>query len=236
MNDQPHHERSGSALAERSNKIRAAVLGANDGIVSTAGLVLGVAGATTSRDAILIAGLAGLVAGALSMATGEYVSVSSQRDTESAAVRQEKQELASDPDGELEELASLFAQRGLSDDVAHEVAVELTERDALAAHTREEFGIEPGEYLNPWAAAVSSLLAFTAGAALPLLGMAFFPPEVRTIATFCAMLVALAITGFVSARLGGAATGRAVVRNVLGGALAMAVTYGIGTLLGGAVD
>ena len=235
MSDQPHHERSGSALAERSNKIRAAVLGANDGIVSTAGLVLGVVGATTSTESILIAGLAGLVAGALSMATGEYVSVSSQRDTESAAVAQEEQELATDPDGELEELVGLFAQRGLSDDVAREVAVELTQRDALAAHAKEEFGIEPGKYLNPWAAALSSLLAFTAGAVLPLLGMAFFPPEVRVVATFAAMLVALAATGFVSARLGGAPTGRAVVRNVAGGALAMAVTYAIGTMLGSAV-
>ncbi len=232
MTDQPHHERSGSALAERSNKIRAAVLGANDGIVSTAGLVLGVAGATTNTTAILTAGAAGLVAGALSMATGEYVSVSSQRDSERAAVAEEQNELADRPQDELDELAGIFEKRGLSPELAREVAVELTARDALAAHTREEFGIEPGEYLNPWAAAWSSLLAFTAGALMPLLGMAFFPEAVRVPATFVAMLVALVVTGYLSAKLGGAAIGRAVLRNVAGGALAMAVTYAVGTLIG----
>ncbi len=235
MTTPPHHDQDSADLAERSNKIRAAVLGANDGIVSTAGLVLGVAGATTSTPAILTAGFAGLVAGALSMATGEYVSVSSQRDTERAAVAQESRELAEQPEEELAELAGLFQKRGLSADVAHEVAVELTQRDALAAHTREEFGIEPGEYINPWAAALSSLLAFTSGALLPLLGMAFLPPDVRVVATFVAMLVALVVTGYVSARLGGAQRGRAVARNVVGGALAMAVTYAIGRLIGGAV-
>ena len=235
MTTTPHHDQDSAGLAERSNKIRAAVLGANDGIVSTAGLVLGVAGATTSTPAILTAGFAGLVAGALSMATGEYVSVSSQRDTERAAVAQESRELAEQPEEELAELAGLFQKRGLSADVAHEVAVELTQRDALAAHTREEFGIEPGEYINPWAAALSSLLAFTSGALLPLLGMAFLPPDVRVVATFVAMLVALVVTGYVSARLGGAQRGRAVARNVAGGALAMAVTYAIGRLIGGAV-
>jgi vacuolar iron transporter family protein len=231
----PQHDQDSAGLAERSNKIRAAVLGANDGIVSTAGLVLGVAGATTSTPAILTAGFAGLVAGALSMATGEYVSVSSQRDTERAAVAQEKRELAEQPGEELAELAGIFQQRGLSADVAQEVAVELTQRDALAAHTREEFGIEPGEYINPWAAALSSLLAFTSGALLPLLGMAFLPPDVRVVATFVAMLLALVVTGYVSARLGGAHRGRAVARNVAGGALAMAVTYAIGRIIGGVV-
>ena len=197
--------------------------------------MLGVAGATTSTPAILTAGFAGLVAGALSMATGEYVSVSSQRDTERAAVAQESRELAEQPEEELAELAGLFQKRGLSADVAHEVAVELTQRDALAAHTREEFGIEPGEYVNPWAAALSSLLAFTSGALLPLLGMAFLPADVRVVATFVAMLVALVVTGYVSARLGAPQRGRAVARNVVGGALAMAVTYAIGRLIGGAV-
>jgi len=228
-------DRDGAALAERSNKIRAAVLGANDGIVSTAGLVLGVAGATTNTEAILVAGLAGLVAGALSMAAGEYVSVSSQRDIEQSAVAHEQQELADHPEQELAELASVFESRGLSAEVAHEVAVELTQRDAVGAHTREEYGIEPGAYLNPWAAGVSSLVAFTVGALLPLLGMALFGVDVRVAATFAAVLVALVVTGYVSARLGGAAVARAVVRNVVGGALAMAVTYGIGLLIGGAV-
>jgi VIT1/CCC1 family predicted Fe2+/Mn2+ transporter len=234
VTDEPN-ERSGAALAERSNKIRASVLGANDGIVSTAGLVLGVAGATTSTEAILVAGLAGLVAGALSMAAGEYVSVSSQRDIEQSAVAREQRQLAEHPEEELTELADIFEKRGLSKDVAREVAEELTARDAIAAHTREEYGIEPGEYLNPWAAGISSLLAFTAGAALPLLGMALFDPGIRVAATFIAVLLALVVTGYVSAKLGGARIHRAVLRNVAGGALAMAATYGIGVLIGGAV-
>lgn len=222
-----------SDLAERSNKIRAAVLGANDGIVSTSGLVFGVAGATTSTTAILTAGFAGLVAGALSMATGEYVSVSSQRDTESATVAREKQALADHPQAERDELAGLLARRGLDERLCVEVADELVKRDALGALTREEYGIEPGEYLNPWAAALSSFLAFTAGALLPLLGMALVSESVRIPVTFVAMLVALVLSGYFSARLGGARTGRAVVRNVLGGALAMAVTYLVGRLIGG---
>lgn len=220
-------------LAERSNKIRAAVLGANDGIVSTSGLVFGVAGATTSTTAILTAGFAGLVAGALSMATGEYVSVSSQRDIESATVAREKRALAEHPQAELDDLAGLLSRRGLDDRLAREVAEELVNRDALGALTREEYGIEPGEYLNPWAAAMSSFLAFTAGALLPLIGMALVPETVRVPVTFAAMLVALVLSGYLSARLGGAAAGRSVLRNVAGGALAMAVTYAVGRLIGG---
>ncbi|MEZ5115205.1 MAG: VIT family protein [Candidatus Nanopelagicales bacterium] len=229
----PQHEpHDAVALAERTNRIRAAVLGANDGIVSTAGLVLGVAGATTSTPAILTAGLAGLVAGALSMAAGEYVSVSSQRDTEAAAVDREKVELATDPDGELAELADLYQQRGLSPELAHEVAEELTRRDALAAHSEVELGIDPGEYVNPWNAAVSSLLSFTAGALLPLLAMAFVPQPLRVLVTFVAVLAALTLTGYVSARLGGARPWRAVARNVGGGAFAMIVTFAVGRLIG----
>lgn len=227
--DEPH---DAAALQDRTNKIRAAVLGANDGIVSTAGLVLGVAGATAERGAILVAGLSGLVAGALSMATGEYVSVSSQRDTERAAVAREKWELATAPEAELKELTGIFEQRGLSRDLAQQVAQELTARDALAAHAREELGIEPGSYVSPWAAALSSMASFTAGALLPLLAMLFFPDSVRVPVTFVAMLAALALTGWAAARLGGATVGRAVVRNVLGGAFAMAVTYLVGTVIG----
>lgn len=220
-------------LAQRSNKIRAAVLGANDGIVSTAGLVLGVAGATTSTEAILTAGLAGLVAGALSMAAGEYISVSSQRDLEQSVVATESRAIAQHPDAERQELADLFVRRGISAELAQEVATELAAKDELGALTREEYGIEPGQYINPWAAAVSSLLAFTAGAVLPLLAMALLPDDVRAATTFVAVLLALVVTGYVSGRLGRANVPRAVLRNVLGGALAMAVTYGIGTLIGG---
>jgi vacuolar iron transporter family protein len=230
-----HEPHDAAGLQDRTNKIRAAVLGANDGIVSTAGLVLGVAGATTDTTAILVAGLAGLVAGALSMATGEYVSVSSQRDTERAAVAKERHELATEPDAELTELAGIYESRGLSPGLARQVAEELTHRDALAAHSREELGIEPGRYVNPWSAAFASLLSFTAGALLPLLGMVLVPISVRIPVTFVAMLIALSVTGYVSARLGGAPIGRAVTRNVLGGAFAMAITYLVGHLIGRAI-
>jgi len=225
----------GRNLAERSNRIRAAVLGANDGIVSVAGLVLGVAGATTDEKALLLAGLAGLVAGALSMATGEFVSVSSQRDTERAAVDKERAELAADPDGELSELTGLYMNRGLSHDLAHQVAVELTAHDALAAHSEAELNIRPGEYVNPWSAALSSMVAFTVGALIPLLAIVLSAVSYRVPLTFAAVVVALTVTGYLSARLAGASIQRSVVRNVCGGALAMGITYGIGVLVGSGV-
>lgn len=227
---EPHEAGS---VQDQTNKIRAAVLGANDGIVSTAGLVLGVAGATTDTTAIMVAGLTGLVAGSLSMAAGEYVSVSSQRDTERALVAKEQMELATMPDEELAELAGLFQDRGLSPTLAQQVAEELTAKDALAAHTREELGIEPGEYTNPWTAAFSSMISFTLGAMLPLIAILLTPGDaVRVVVTVVAMVLALTLTGYVSARLGGAAIGRAMLRNAAGGAFAMIVTYAIGTLIG----
>ncbi len=222
-------------LGERSNKIRAAVLGANDGIVSIAGMVIGVAGANADTAAIATAGVAGLVAGALSMAVGEYVSVSSQRDTERAAVALETRELVEDPEGELRELAGLFEARGLSSATAMTVAEELTARDALAAHSREELGIEPGQYVNPWAAAISSCISFTIGAALPLVAILAAPASIRLWVTAVAVAIALFITGFLSARLVSAPLGRAILRNVGGGLLAMAITYVIGHLLGAAI-
>ena len=225
----------GRNLGERANRIRAAVLGANDGIVSVAGLVLGVAGATTDEKALLLAGLAGLVAGALSMATGEFVSVSSQRDTEHAAVEKERAELADDPDGELRELTGLYMNRGLSHDLAHQVALELTAHDALAAHSEAELNIKPGQYVNPWSASLSSMLAFTVGALVPLLAIVLSPVSTRVPLTFVAVVVALTITGYLSARLAGAPVPRSIVRNVCGGALAMAITYGIGSLVGSGV-
>ncbi|WP_424215691.1 VIT1/CCC1 transporter family protein [Streptomyces sp. BI20] len=220
-------------ISTRLNWLRAGVLGANDGIISTAGLVVGVAGATTSRGAILAAGVAGLLAGALSMAAGEYVSVSSQRDSERAALELERRELAQSPQRELEELTELLRERGLSRSVAREAAVELTERDALRAHARVELGINPDELANPWHAAVASLIAFSVGALLPLLAIVLPGASGRVPVTVLAVLLALTLCGVVSARLGGAPPGRAVVRNVAGGALAMAVTYAVGTWLGG---
>lgn len=230
MPDEPHAE----GLGTRLNWLRAAVLGANDGIVSTAGIVVGVAGATDSRGALLTAGLAGLLAGSMSMAAGEYVSVSTQRDSEKAALAVEKRELSEQPEAELDELTRMLAGRGLSEEVAREAAVQLTERDALRAHARVELGIDPDELTRPWQAAGASFLAFTAGALLPLLAIMLPPAPARLYVTVISVLVALALTGWWSARLGAAPVKPAVLRNVSGGALAMAVTYAAGSALGAA--
>jgi VIT1/CCC1 family predicted Fe2+/Mn2+ transporter len=227
-----HTEPHRQGVNQMLNWLRAGVLGANDGIVSTAGIVVGVAGASVSRGAIGLAGLAGLVAGALSMAAGEYVSVSTQRDTEKALIEKEKHELATMPEEELEELTELYRQKGLSDELARQVAEELTANNALEAHLEAELNIDADDLSNPWTAAFASAISFTVGALLPLLMIVLTPESVRIPLTFGAVIVALIITGAVSARLGGAAVSRAVLRNVLGGAVAMAVTYLIGRLVG----
>jgi VIT1/CCC1 family predicted Fe2+/Mn2+ transporter len=227
--DEPHAE---DGIHNRLNWLRAGVLGANDGIVSTAGIVVGVAGASPDRTTILVAGVAGLVAGALSMATAEYVSVSGQRDSEQALLRKEAAELREDPEEELAELAGIYVGKGLDEDLALEVAVQLTAHDALGAHAEAELGIDPDDLTNPWHAAVASLVSFSLGALLPLVMILLLSSELRVALTFAAVTVALAGTGYLSARLGYAPVRRAVVRNVLGGAVAMAVTYGVGTLLG----
>ncbi|MGW7021827.1 VIT1/CCC1 transporter family protein [Streptomyces decoyicus] len=227
-----HGEAHGGGLGSRLNWLRAAVLGANDGIVSTAGLVVGVAGATDSRSALLTAGLAGLLAGSMSMAAGEYVSVSTQRDSEKAALAQEKRELATEPQAELIELTELLAGKGLNERLAREVAEELTAHDALRAHAEVELGIDPDALTNPWHAAGASFLAFTAGALLPLLAIVLPPAAHRLWITVVAVLAALALCGWSSARTGAAPVGRAVLRNVGGGALAMGVTYAAGSALG----
>ncbi|TQK73306.1 MULTISPECIES: VIT family protein [unclassified Nocardioides] len=226
--DEPHQE----GINNRLNWLRAGVLGANDGIVSTAGIVLGVAGATSDRTAILIAGVAGLAAGAMSMAAGEYVSVSTQRDSEEALLAKERRELREDPEEELAELAGLYVDKGLEPDLALEVAKQLTEKDAFAAHAEVELGIDPNDLTNPWKAAFASMLSFTLGALLPLLTILLFDVDLRVPVTVAAVVVALALTGWASARFGYGSPARAVVRNVLGGLLAMGVTYGIGQLVG----
>lgn len=218
--------------AQRLNWLRAAVLGANDGIVSTAGLVVGVAGATSDRSSLVVAGVAGLVAGAMSMAAGEYVSVSTQRDSERAMLALEEWELDRYPEEELDELADLYVQRGLDPSLAHDVAVQLTAKDALGAHAEVELGVDPDELTNPWHAAGASMLAFTVGALLPLATIALVVGSARVPVTVVAVVLALALTGWVSARLGGAPPWRAVARNVAGGAFAMAVTYAVGVLVG----
>ncbi|GAA1368169.1 VIT1/CCC1 transporter family protein [Streptomyces beijiangensis] len=232
MTEATHDEAHNGGLGARLNWLRAAVLGANDGIVSTAGLVVGVAGATDSRTALLTAGLSGLLAGSMSMAAGEYVSVSTQRDSEKAALAQERRELRETPEAELDELTELLAGKGLSAELAREAAVQLTERDALRAHAEVELGIDPDDLTNPWHAAGASFLAFTVGALLPLLAIILPPTSVRLYVTVLSVLVALALAGWGSARLGSAPVRPAVWRNVGGGALAMAVTYVAGALLG----
>ncbi|RSN59372.1 hypothetical protein DMH01_25790 [Amycolatopsis sp. WAC 04182] len=227
---EPHED-----LGGRLNWLRAGVLGANDGIVSVAGIVVGVAGATTDSTAIATAGIAGLVAGALSMAGGEYVSVSTQRDTERAQLRLEKRELKEMPEAEERELAEIYEEKGLSPELAAEVARELTEKDALQAHAEAELGIDPDNLTSPWQAAWASLVAFTVGALLPLLAIVWTPTSARVWACASAVVVGLALTGFVSAKLGDARAGRAIARNVGVGALTMLVTYYVGVLFGTSV-
>lgn len=217
------------------NWLRAGVLGANDGVVSVAGLVMGVAGATTDRTPILIAGIAGIVSGALSMAVGEYVSVSTQRDTEQALLAKEKWELENLPEEELDELTQIYADKGLDADLARQVAVQLTENDALRAHSEAELNLDPDELTSPIAAALASFAAFAVGALVPLLAILLPPPSARVAVTVVAVAVALLVTGYVSATVGGAKRGRAMIRNVCGGLLAMAITFAVGSLVGTSV-
>jgi len=219
-------------LSRRSGWLRAAVLGANDGILSTASLVLGVAASGASGTAIVTAGIAGLVAGALSMAAGEYVSVSSQRDAERADIRLEERELRRDPAGELRELAGLYEQRGLPPALATEVAVTLSRRGALAAHARDELGLDEQRRARPFQAAWTSALSFSAGAVLPLLAVAATPAPARVGATVVVTLTALGLLGDVGARLGGAPRRPATARVIAWGSVAMAITAGIGALVG----
>lgn len=226
--DEQHEE----PVSGRLNWLRAGVLGANDGIVSTAGLVVGVAGATTDTRTLLLTGVAGLVAGSLSMAGGEYVSVSTQRDTEQALLAKERWELRELPEQELEELTTLYEHKGLDRGLAERVAHQLTEHDALAAHAEVELGIDPDVLTSPWAAAWSSMIAFAFGALLPLLAIVLLPVSLRVPVTVATSTAALALTGVVSARLGGAPAGPAVRRNVTVGVLAMGLTYAVGSLVG----
>ncbi len=222
-------------MSSKLNWLRAGVLGANDGIVSIAGIVVGVAAATVQRGPILTAGIAGLAAGAVSMALGEYVSVSTQRDTEQALLTQELHELRDNPAEELDELAELYEGKGLSAATARTVAEELTDHNPFLAHAEIELGIDPEELSNPWHAALSSAVAFTLGALLPLIVILAPPTAWRIPATVVAVLLALVLTGAVSAGLGGAPQGRAMIRNVIGGVLALAITYAIGHLVGAAI-
>jgi VIT1/CCC1 family predicted Fe2+/Mn2+ transporter len=225
MQQEPH--RSG-----RVGWLRAAVLGADDGIVSTASLVIGVAAAAASPNAVLLAGVAGLVAGATSMAAGEYVSVSSQRDAEQADITREQQQLAANPEFEQAELTEVYLRRGLDQELAAAVAERLMAVDPLGSHVRDELGLQPGALARPLQAAVVSALSFAVGAALPLTLIALAPIGVRIPITALAALAALALLGTIGARLGGAPAGWAAVRVTIGGGLAMALTALIGQLVG----
>lgn len=231
--DASNDSRSASELASRLNWLRAGVLGANDGIVSVAGLVIGVAAAApTNTGAIVAAGVAGILAGAVSMAAGEYVSVSTQSDTEKALVARQRAELAHDPEAGIDELASHYRAKGLSVATAMTVARELTAHDALGAHLDAELGLREDDYTNPWHAALSSAVAFTIGSLLPMLAIILIPVSVQIPVTFFSVLIGLGVTGAVSAHLGDAPVRPAVLRVVIGGALAMVVTWGIGHLIG----
>lgn len=224
-----------AASSDKLNKLRAAVLGANDGIVSTASIVVGVAGASSSANVVFIAGMAGLVAGALSMAVGEYVSVSSQRDSERATLDREQQKINSDPKAQEKELEETYILKGLQPKTAKQVAQELMQHDPLKAHAEAEYNLQPDALTNPLHAAIASGLSFTAGAILPLLSVTLSPEKWRVLATFIAVGFALIITGSISARVGGASKRQAVIRVVIGGFIAMAITFGVGKLLGTSV-
>ena len=218
------------------NWLRAAVLGANDGIVSVSSIILGVAGATSARHTIFIAGLAGLAAGAFSMAVGEYVSVSSQRDTERTFIAREKRRLKNDSAHELEGLAKIYVDKGVSEKTARQVAKELTAKDALAAHLEAELQLDEEDLNNPVQAALASFISFTVGGLVPLIAVLVATRHTRVAVTFVAVLLALCVTGYLSATVGGASRKRAIVRVVVGGALAMAATYFIGHLFGAAIS
>ncbi|GAA4384444.1 VIT1/CCC1 transporter family protein [Tsukamurella soli] len=223
---EPHH----AAIGDRLNWLRAGVLGANDGLVSTAGLVIGVAAASAGRGAILTAGIAGLTAGAVSMALGEYVSVSTQRDTERALIAKESRELDEQPDDEFHELVAIYREKGLSPDTARRVAEELTASDPLAAHLEVELGIDRESLSSPISAAVSSAISFSIGALIPI--AASLIAWNRILCVLLAVAAGLVVTGFVSATLGDADRRKAMTRVLCGGVIAMGITYGVGRLLG----
>lgn len=231
----PDHLAAERHLGGRAAWLRAAVLGANDGLISTASLMVGVAAASSSRSAILVAGTAGLTAGALSMAAGEYVSVSSQRDTERADIERERTELAESPETERDELAAIYRRRGLSDELAERVADELSRQDRLAIHARDELGIDTAALANPVQASLVSALSFVFGAVVPILVVLISSASLRVPLTMGLTLVGLVILGATGARLGGAPQGRAAWRVFIGGTLALLISLGIGRLTGAAI-
>ena len=227
-----HNELHSESFASRLNWLRAGVLGANDGIVSMAALLVGVAGAGTSSHILFVTGIAGLVAGALSMAMGEYISVSSQRDSEKSLLDKERYELKHEADKEFEELMRIYRKKGLKQETAHQVALELTAHDALAAHVDAELGINPNDLTNPVHAALASAIAFTLGGVIPVMAIIAPSSALRIPVTFAAVLLALVLTGILSAKMSETSKRKVTLRVVVGGIFAMAVTFGIGSLFG----
>ena len=227
-----HKAHSETHLNDRAAWLRAAVLGANDAIVSNASLMLGVAASDASQQSILVAGVAGMVAGAMSMAAGEYVSVSSQRDTEQADIARERRELEADPEGEEHELAMIYEKRGLDTELARKVAAQLSAGDRLSMHLRDELGIDPDALARPLQAAWISAVSFATFAVVPIVGLLVSPPSFRLASIATVSLVSLGVLGALGGHLGGAPRGRAAIRVLLGGVLAMALTSLIGKVFG----
>lgn len=228
----PRMHRPEDHRSRRAGWIRAMVLGANDGLLSTGALLLGVTAAGATSGAILVAGVAALAAGALSMGVGEYVSVSAQRDMERAAVRSERAGLRHAPQAELDELVTMLQGKGMSEATAREAAREMTAYDALKAHAELELGLSPGQYTNPWHAALASAIAFSSGALVPLLAILLASARLAVAVTVVAVVFALTATGLIATRLGGTPPLRGTVRNVAGGVLAMGISYAIGHMVG----
>ncbi|MBZ2405835.1 MAG: VIT family protein [Liquorilactobacillus hordei] len=220
------------SLAQKVNIMRAAVMGANDGILSVAGIVIGVAGATDNNYAIFLAGIAGMLAGTVSMAMGEYVSVNAQKDAQRKAIIQQKSALSLNYGDEVSYVKNKYVSKGIQPELAAKAASEMMEKDALLTSVRERFGFDINEFTSPYAAALSSMISFPLGSILPLLAITLLPESVKVFATFCSVVVALAITGFIAAVLGNSDRKNSVMRNTVSGILTMLVTYGIGILIG----
>ncbi|QAS31040.1 VIT family protein [Lactiplantibacillus plantarum] len=218
------------SLAQRVNILRASVMGANDGILSVAGIVVGVAGATTNSFSILISGLAGMLAGTISMAMGEYVSVNTQKDSQKMAITKQKAALADDYEAEASLVVQKYVDQGISKPLAQQATREMMAEDALTTTVRERYGFNPNQFISPYAAGIASMIAFPTGSILPLVSITFFPPRVKVLATVLAVGIALMITGYVAAMLGNANRRRGMDRNVVAGLLTMIVTYFIGHL------
>lgn len=223
-------EKKKTTLAQRINVLRASVMGANDGILSVAGIVVGVAGAATSSFAIFISGIAGMIAGTVSMAMGEYVSVNAEKDAQRKAIETQTVALDNDYDGEFAFVRDKYLASGIRPELADQAAKEMMSEDPLKTTVRERFGFNVGEYTNPYAAAIASMISFPTGSILPLVSITLLPAKWRILGTFIAVIIALSITGYVAAILGNANRRNGTRRNVIAGILTMLVTYGIGSL------